>query len=63
MSAGPIYAAGFKAGVAAAEAYLDGRASMARELGRPGEAEALDMARPGLLRLVATPEGREEGDA
>lgn len=50
--ADPIYSAGVTAGIEAAVAFLDGRASMAREMGRGGEATGLDGARLALARLA-----------
>lgn len=61
MSAlGPIYDAGLNAGLAAAAAYLDGRASLATDMERPGEALTLTMAAAGLRRLIPAPTAAPE---
>jgi len=48
----PVYSAGVTAGLNAAAAFLEGRASMAREMRKPGEGKVLDAARAGVARLA-----------
>lgn len=51
----PMYLVGFSAGIEAAAAVLEGRASMARELGLPLRAKALEDARAQIARLTLAP--------
>ena len=58
--ADPIYMAGFVAGIEAAAAHLDGRASMGRELGREYDALALEAAAAALRKSVERSSSEEQ---
>lgn len=48
----PTYLAGFRAGIEAATSYIEGRASMAAEMSRHLDAEALQAASKSLAALA-----------
>lgn len=56
----PLYGAGVKAGLAIAVSYLEGRASMAREMTLSVDAKALDAAAKALAALGRTRAGASD---